>query len=187
MHLYQAQTSPARPTRQSNASISASSSSTITNFSDIPLNKQIYNPGKKTLFQHCLKDVAVPRTLQEGIQVLRVFANGKTTQMTLKLSDDKFTLFLNHGLPGKSQNKRWGIVSIRKSGSDLDRVIDVGAISEIQRGHSRRNFQLARYGFHCLGSCSFVFHLTNTLISYVSVPKVQDRFNQVDREQCQSG
>eukprot|EP00526_Cylindrotheca_closterium_P002340 CAMPEP_0113608790 /NCGR_PEP_ID=MMETSP0017_2-20120614/4118_1 /TAXON_ID=2856 /ORGANISM="Cylindrotheca closterium" /LENGTH=918 /DNA_ID=CAMNT_0000517509 /DNA_START=309 /DNA_END=3065 /DNA_ORIENTATION=- /assembly_acc=CAM_ASM_000147 len=149
MHLYQAQTSPARPTRPSNnAPISASSSSTISNFPNIPLNKQLSNPTKKnkTLFQHCLKDIAVPRALQEGIQVLRVFANGKTTRMTMKLSDDKFTLFLNHGIPGStksSSNKRWSMMS-RKNGSELDRVIDVGGISEIQRGHSRRNFQLAR-------------------------------------------
>lgn len=159
MHLYQAhQTSPARPSRPSNASISASSSSTITNFPNFPLNQQqqpMYNPnGRKTLFQHCLKDIAVPRALQEGIQVLRVFANGKTTSMTMKLSDDKFTLFLNHGIPGKSPTKRLSFLPTWKNGNELDRVIDVGGISEIQRGHSRRNFQLARYATFCV----FLFH-----------------------------
>lgn len=148
MHLYQAQSSPARNGRPTNAAISASSSSTITNFPNLPLNKQQQNPkSRKTLFQHCLRDVAVPRSLQEGVQVLRVFANGKTSRMTMKLSDDKFTLFLNHGLDNEKQAKKWPSL-IRKNstnGNDLDRVIDVGAISEIQRGHSRRRFQLARY------------------------------------------
>ncbi|CAJ1945928.1 unnamed protein product [Cylindrotheca closterium] len=181
MNLYQAQTSPARPSRPSNPSISgsASSSSTITNFPNLPVNKQkpFSQTNKKTLFQHCLKDIAVPRALQEGIQVLRVFANGKTTQMTMKLSDDKFTLFLNHGIPGNnkstSQSKRWLPFS-SKNGSDLDRVIDVGGISEIQRGHSRRNFQLARTKADSIRSLMSNISLENSTVASQQTMDVLD-------------
>lgn len=203
MHLYQAQSSPARPSRPSNASISASSSSTISNYPNFPLNKQQQlqqaQIRNKTLFQHCLKDVAVPRALQEGIQVSRVFANGKVTRMTMKLSDDKFTLFLNHGLDKNSNNKRWSLIRKNNSGNtnDLDRVIDVGAISEIQRGHSRRNFQLARYvEYNMMFINLFLWYLyvrvildphsITHLCIFPRVSQVANRFHQVINEQYQS-
>jgi hypothetical protein len=98
----------------------------------------------KTSFHHVLRDIPVPKALQQGIPVLRVYANGKTTKTTLSLSSDNFTIFVKQPIE-KSSSKRWSFGTSSKKEDDSDRVIDIGAIYKIQRGHARRRFELARY------------------------------------------
>jgi hypothetical protein len=97
---------------------------------------------KKPSFQHALRDIPVPDLLHEGIPVLRVYANGNTTRTFLSLSNDKFTLFLKH--TSATAKKKWFGSNKKLSDDDQDRVIDIGAISKIQRGHARLRNELAR-------------------------------------------
>ena len=121
-------------------------------------------------------DIPVPQTLVEGIPVLRVYATGVTRRATLSLSSDKFTLFVKQERPIKKKSfllsspftKQKGISSSSSLSSSLpsssdtnnkksnnknddidqtgQRGIDIGAISKIQRGHTRhRRIELARY------------------------------------------
>ncbi|KAL3935905.1 MAG: hypothetical protein SGBAC_008668 [Bacillariaceae sp.] len=99
--------------------------------------------------------------------------------MTMKLSDDKFTLFLNHGIPGKSPTKRLGFLPSWKNGNELDRVIDVGGISEIQRGHSRRTFQLARSRTDSIKSM-----MSNVSLENSTVASQQNNMDVLDPSLC---
>ena len=68
----------------------------------------------KSNFKRALKRVEVPPVLQQGIPVIRVYANGKTPkQQYLTLSSDKFTLYIT-STPMHSRHSKSG--SQRRSG-----------------------------------------------------------------------
>jgi hypothetical protein len=66
----------------------------------------------QSAFKHCLKYIPVPSALQQGIQCLRVHANGKTEIQYLTLSQDKFTLYVTtqplYGTNNNTQLKHKG-------------------------------------------------------------------------------
>lgn len=129
----------------------------------------------KTSFQHVLRDIPVPRALQEGIPVLRVYANGKTTKTTLSLSSDNFTIYVKQKefQQSKSSKIRWSFTSNKQKGEQENRVIDIGAISKIQRGHARRRFELARYvphyidALHCILWQVLMLHIHTSIHLYI--------------------
>lgn len=129
--------------------------------------------NSRSTFQNVLKGLRVPTSLQEGegVDVLRVFANGQTQASVLSLSEDKFTLYLTSQRKNKLSNGLGGLFFGRSSAnangseiapvhrtdshpsayvslgghSDIERAIDIGAIDRIQRGHTTKRFELARY------------------------------------------
>ena len=66
--------------------------------------------SKESAFKNCLKSIPVPKALTEGIQCVRVYANGKTQTQYLTLSQDKFTLYVTtqplHGDSNASSGKK---------------------------------------------------------------------------------
>jgi hypothetical protein len=66
----------------------------------------------QSAFKNCLKSIPVPSALQQGIQCVRVHANGKTATQYLTLSQDKFTLYVTlqplYGTNNKEQLKHKG-------------------------------------------------------------------------------
>ena len=95
----------------------------------------------KSTFKNALKSIPVPPELIEGVDVLRVYANGKTKRSFLTLSDDKFTLYVTTDKYKKSAHKGF----FRRRQDKDERAIDIGAIDRIQRGHATHKFVLARY------------------------------------------
>ena len=91
------------------------------------------NKAQRSKFKRALKHVEVPAALQQGIPVMRVFANGqKPTQQYLTLSRDKFTLHITstpiHGrLLQEKKHSRSGswLPSILKRNSSVDSVATV--------------------------------------------------------------
>jgi hypothetical protein len=77
-------------------------------------------------FKNCLKPIPVPSELQKGIPCVRVYANGKTSQVYLTLSADKFTLYissqpLHKNGAAENSTKRKGVFSLlRRSSSGAD-------------------------------------------------------------------
>jgi hypothetical protein len=102
----------------------------------------------------------VPVALQEGVHVLRVYANGKTQNSFLTLSDDKFTLYLSKTQKNGPASKRGWLQQFvaRKHSTPQhqqptdERTIDIGSIERIQRGHANKRFELARYV--CVYACA---------------------------------
>lgn len=87
----------------------------------------------------------MPLELQQGVHVLRVFANGKTQKSFLTLSEDNFTLYLTTERKSTSRASfsfLWGRGSM--SMTLQERAIDIGAIDRIQRGHATKRFELAK-------------------------------------------
>jgi hypothetical protein len=78
--------------------------------------------------------------LTDGVDVMRVYANGKTKKCFLTLSDDNFTLYVTSDKYKKSKG-----FFRRKTENKDERAIDIGAIDRIQRGHATNKFELARY------------------------------------------
>lgn len=94
----------------------------------------------KSTFKNALKTIPVPIALTDGVDVMRVYANGKTKKCFLTLSNDNFTLYVTSDKYKKSKG------FFRRKTEDKDeRAIDIGAIDRIQRGHATRKFELARY------------------------------------------
>jgi hypothetical protein len=131
-----------------------------------PSSSSISSANNKTSFHHVLRDIPVPRALKEGIPVLRVYANGKTTKTTLRVSRDNFTIFVKP-THEKSSSKRWSFGTSSKKEDDSDRVIDVGAIYNIQRGHARRRFELARY-------VSYILYIGTPFVLCLLLVRVED-------------
>ena len=115
----------------------------------------------QSTFKQCLKDIPIPKALNDGIDVLHVFANGKTVKSNIRLSDDKFTLHVvednNTGTGSNSSIQRYntdGTVAdtpattttastssgwfTKKKQSTIHRKIDIGSIHRIQRGYTQR-------------------------------------------------
>jgi hypothetical protein len=105
-------------------------------------------------------NLKVPSELLQGVECLRVFADGQTQKSYLTLSPDKFTLYLT--TERKRPRKATSLVSfLLKSRKQQDqqqqqtyeeaarvptrpqyteRAIDIGAIARIQRGHGTKRF-----------------------------------------------
>eukprot|EP00980_Cylindrotheca_fusiformis_P020851 scaffold7839_cov59-Cylindrotheca_fusiformis.AAC.2 len=140
---------PERSMRPPPSPSASSSSSSHNNLYPPPPPNLPHLNHKQVSFQNALRDIPVPQILRDGIPVLRVYANGKTTKTTLRLSSDNFTIHVKQHPSQKTSNvkQRWSLSSSKhksESAEAADRVIDVGAISKIQRGHARRRFELAR-------------------------------------------
>jgi phosphatidylinositol phospholipase C delta len=86
-------------------------------------------------FLHALGFIKIPRQLYEGVRVLIVAASGKTQSAQLRLSADKFTLWIRTTKNAKSY--------FAKTVTE-DRAIDVGEIDRIQRGQSTQQFEKAK-------------------------------------------
>ena len=120
---------------------------------------------QQSALKNALKAIPVPPELHEGIDVVRVYANGKTKRSYITLSEDKFTLYITSEKFKKKQQNRansifpWrnknnvgygGASQPKKSSGTFaglqqhERAIDIGAIHSIQRGHATRKFELAR-------------------------------------------
>ncbi|KAG7363402.1 phosphatidylinositol-specific phospholipase C, X domain containing protein [Nitzschia inconspicua] len=67
---------------------------------------------RQSAFKNCLKPIPVPSALQQGIQCVRVHANGKTQTQYITLSHDKFTLYVTsqplYGNNSNTQHKNKG-------------------------------------------------------------------------------
>lgn len=119
---------------------------------------------QQSALKKALKAIPVPSELLEGIDVVRVYANGKTKRSYITLSEDKFTLYItSEKFKKRQQNRTNSIFPWRnKNGGSTtpppkkqsgnfaglqqqERAIDIGAIHSIQRGHATRKFELARY------------------------------------------
>jgi hypothetical protein len=98
----------------------------------------------KSSFKNALKNVPVPLVLTEGVDVLRVYASGKTKKAYITLSEDKFTLYVTSDKYKKASiSKGW--FGRKQNGGDLvERAIDIGSIDRIQRGHATNKFALAK-------------------------------------------
>jgi hypothetical protein len=100
----------------------------------------------KSSFRNALVRVPVPRRLMDGVNVLRVNANGRTRPSFLTLSEDKFTLYITTSRRGPSQ-KKLSMLGLRRSQSDgatQERAIDIGAIDRVQRGQATHKFVMAK-------------------------------------------
>ena len=86
----------------------------------------LHHHHHQSTFKNCLKPIPVPSELQKGIPCVRVYANGKTSQVYLTLSADKFTLYissqpLHKNGATESATKRKGMFSLlRRSSSGAD-------------------------------------------------------------------
>lgn len=89
-------------------------------------------------FLNSLALVRVPTTLIEGVNVVRVSANGKACPSTLELSADKFTLTIT---PLDRQSSG---IFFRSSTIDEARAIDIGEMDRVQRGQSTQQFEKAK-------------------------------------------
>ena len=115
------------------------------------------DPNKRNIvqstFKQCLKDIPIPQALREGIDVLHVFANGKTVKSNIRLSDDKFTLHVvdyNNSASTIQHYNTDGTVATSGASSSsssgwfkrkqekVHRKIDIGSIHRIQRGYTQR-------------------------------------------------
>ena len=92
----------------------------------------------KSKFKRALKRIEVPSALQQGIPVIRVFANGqKPTQQYLTLSRDKFTLHITsspiharHLQEKKNSRAGSWLPSILKRNSSVDSVSTRGNVGK---------------------------------------------------------
>eukprot|EP00531_Pseudo-nitzschia_arenysensis_P000376 CAMPEP_0116120770 /NCGR_PEP_ID=MMETSP0329-20121206/3349_1 /TAXON_ID=697910 /ORGANISM="Pseudo-nitzschia arenysensis, Strain B593" /LENGTH=1047 /DNA_ID=CAMNT_0003614555 /DNA_START=263 /DNA_END=3405 /DNA_ORIENTATION=+ len=101
----------------------------------------------KSQFKRALKRIEVPPALQQGIPVIRVFANGqKPKQQYLTLSRDKFTLHITSApiharhLQEKKHSRggSW-IPSLLKRNSSVDSVVNAkGLLPEAAEGKLKR-------------------------------------------------
>lgn len=105
----------------------------------------------KSSFRNALVRVPVPRRLLDGVDVLRVTANGRTRPSFLTLSEDKFTLYITTTKRGGSGagGRKGGlsILGLRRSKSEGDtyeKSWDIGAIDSVQRGQTTTKFELAK-------------------------------------------
>lgn len=102
----------------------------------------------KSSFRNALVRVPVPRRLLDGVNVLRVNANGRTRSSFLTLSEDKFTLYLTTTKRGPAGGGRGlSLLGLRRSkseGETHERTIDIGAIDRVQRGQGTAKFELAK-------------------------------------------
>ena len=108
----------------------------------------------QSTFRSALLNLKVPTDLRQGVECLRVFANGQTQKSYLTLSPDKFTLYLTteRKRPRKSAsfvqflfNKpsptdTAGNAAAASGTQYTERAIDIGAIASIQRGHGTKRF-----------------------------------------------
>jgi len=105
-------------------------------------------PQPKSSFRNALVRVPVPRRLLDGVNVLRVNANGRTRPSFLTLSEDKFTLYITTTKRGPAGGARGlSLLGLRRSkseGETHERTIDIGAIDRVQRGQGTTKFELAK-------------------------------------------
>jgi hypothetical protein len=102
---------------------------------------------QKSSFRNALVRVPVPRRLLDGVNVLRVNANGRTRSSFLTLSEDKFTLYLTTTKRGPAGGRGLSLLGLRRSkseGETHERTIDIGAIARVQRGQGTTKFELAK-------------------------------------------
>lgn len=101
----------------------------------------------KSQFKRALKRIEVPPALQQGIPVIRVFANGqKPKQQYLTLSRDKFTLHITsapiharHMQEKKHSRGGSWIPSLLKRNSSVDSVVNAkGLLPEAAEGKLKR-------------------------------------------------
>jgi hypothetical protein len=114
-------------------------------------------------------NVKVPADLLQGVECLRVFANGQTQKSYLMLSKDKFTLYVTaerkrprqqmsltqrffgiepstySSMAGSSttsplSSNTTGSGSTANAAHYTEGPIDIGAIARIQRGHGTKQF-----------------------------------------------
>ena len=88
----------------------------------------------------------MPRRLLDGVNVLRVNANGRTRPSFLTLSEDKFTLYITttkRGPPGGGLSLL-GLRRSKSEGETHERSIDIGAIDRVQRGQGTTKFEMAK-------------------------------------------
>ena len=105
------------------------------------------NTSQKSSFRNALVRVPVPRRLLDGVNVLRVNANGRTRPSFLTLSQDKFTLYLTTTKRGPQARSGLSLLGLRRSkseGETHERTIDIGAIDRVQRGQGTTKFELAK-------------------------------------------
>jgi hypothetical protein len=103
--------------------------------------------AQKSSFRNALVRVPVPRRLLDGVNVLRVNANGRTRPSFLTLSQDKFTLYLTTTKRGPQARGGLSLLGLRRSkseGETHERTIDIGAIDRVQRGQGTTKFELAK-------------------------------------------
>lgn len=102
----------------------------------------------KSSFRNALVRVPVPRRLLDGVNVLRVNANGRTRPSFLTLSEDKFTLYITttkRGPPGGGRGlSLLGLRRSKSEGETHERSIDIGAIDRVQRGQGTTKFEMAK-------------------------------------------
>lgn len=108
----------------------------------------------KSSFRNALVRVPVPRRLLDGLQVLRVSANGRTRPSFLTLSEDKFTLYLTTARRNPGDSTRLSILGLRRSQSEGatpqdQRAIDIGSIERVHRGQATHKFVMAKYVVFC--------------------------------------
>lgn len=102
----------------------------------------------RSSFRYALVRVPVPRRLLDGVNVLRVNANGRTRPSFLTLSEDKFTLYITTTKRGPASGGRGlSLLGLRRSkseGETHERTIDIGAIDRVQRGQGTTKFEMAK-------------------------------------------
>mmetsp|Transcript_10055 Transcript_10055/g.22037 ORF Transcript_10055/g.22037 Transcript_10055/m.22037 type:complete len:1175 (+) Transcript_10055:169-3693(+) len=122
------------------------------------VEQQLQDPSRPH-FLNAMALVQVPAWLlsNEGVQVIRVAANGKTEAEQLRVSRDKFTVVLcspsnnsNGGsrrlfsgsLFGRSNSN--SSTNSQNSNSSVVVVVDIGEMDRIQRGQSTQQFEKAK-------------------------------------------
>lgn len=141
-------------------------------FSGEPTDLGSASDRSSSAFKKALKHVPVPRSLMEGVHVLRVNVNGTMRESFLTLSPDKFTLYITSGKVVSGVSKSSGLFGLKglfvsrtqlqtdtttgvSSASSIsnnaldaanpeERSIDIGAIDRIQRGQITHKFELAK-------------------------------------------
>jgi len=86
-------------------------------------------------FKSALATVPVPESLINGLAIIKVSSNGKSQDVFLTLSQDKFTIVISSHQNNSAQERVLRIFSSRSSQRDhQERAVDIGEIDRVQRG-----------------------------------------------------
>jgi hypothetical protein len=94
----------------------------------------------RIFFKNALATVPVPEKLLKGLCIIKVEANGKSQEVYLRISQDKFTI----NIRSPEGNGVFGFFSSLQRKTDEERAVDIGEIDRLQRGQSTQQFEMAK-------------------------------------------
>lgn len=105
--------------------------------------------SSRIYFLTSLQNIPVPDRLLLGMNVLKVAANGTAEEVTMRLSEDKFTLYINKQQQTTQRRSFFKSSSSASNGSEKDGTvftanIDIGEMERIQKGQSTQQFEKAK-------------------------------------------